>query len=75
MKIIVFIKYTGGIEETGAESLFDVLKSNTTLTGLCLSGRDKKKHSANDIDRRVFSSNQQGTLGISEQNYCVKHCW
>ena len=60
------------IEGTGATSLSDALKSNTTLTGLYLSGEDKytQMTSINNPLFFLFSSNQQTTgLETQEQHH------
>ena len=62
------------IGETGAESLCEALKSNTTLTKLNLRGGDKRrktrKRNPSTIHSFPFSSHQQKTgLEKQEQNH------
>ena len=62
------------IEETGATSLSDALKSNTTLTKLSFGGEYKKRMHTKDIHQQItlfpFSSHQQTTgLETQEQHH------
>ena len=73
----ILIKPTDNyIRETGAASLSDALKSNTTLTKLDLSC-EQEKHHTNDIHQQTtlpFSPNQQSTeLETQEQHHWEIH--
>ena len=60
------------IGDTGATSLSEALKSNTTLTKLNLGGEDKRRHTRHPstIHSFPFSSHKQGTrLKEQEQNH------
>ena len=61
----LFTSTDNNIRDTGAKSLSEALKSNTTLTAFDLSGEDKRKkthkrHSSTNHSF-PFSSHQQGT--------------
>ena len=66
------IKIDNGIEDTGATSLSDALKSNKTLAKLDLKCEDKTSTQITPINKRYFSflSNQQATrLKVEEQHH------
>ena len=75
---ILFTSTGNGIIDTGATSLSEALKSNTTLTIFNLRGEGKRKKThkrhPSTIHSFPFSPHQQGTaLDSQEQHHWVKH--
>ena len=66
------------IGDTGATSLSESLKSNTTLTELNLLGEDKGRHAEKTINKSLFpflitsSGNEIGDIGVSSLSEALK---
>ena len=66
----LFISTDNSIGDTGASSLSEALKSNTTLTKLDLRSEDRR-HAKTSINNSLFlfSSRQQGTVSKKEEQH------
>ena len=73
-----FILTVNEIGDTGATSLSEALKSNTTLTELYLLGEDKGRHTEKTINNSLFpffitsSGNEIGDIGVSSLSEALK---